>query len=185
MKRYYYVSEDLDDLEKLEHDLTNRGITTAQCHVLSSDEANVEKRDLHSVESLVRKDVVHATKIGATIGIIAAALVLILAYWFGLTNTDAGWIPFIFLAIVLLGFCTWEAGFKGFQEPHFRFKHFQTALDQGKHVFFVDIDPAQEHLLYEATQSHPHLKSAGTGKAVPRWLVNCQKTWQRFLQKMP
>jgi hypothetical protein len=36
--------------------------------------------------------------------------------------------PFIFLAIIALGFSTWEGGFYGIQSPNFHFSKFEDVL---------------------------------------------------------
>ena len=54
MKRYYYLSTDLDDLEIVERDLEAAGITTPQIHVLSLDDQGVEQHHLHNVEAVLK-----------------------------------------------------------------------------------------------------------------------------------
>ena len=143
MKRHYYISDDLDDLEIVERDLEAAGVSTPQIHVLSEDDAGLDEHHLHKVEAVLKKDVVHGTELGAVVGVIAAAAVLSIAYFSGLTETYT-WVPAIFLSVIVLGFCTWEGGLIGIQEPHVDFRRFQEDLKAGKHVLFVDVDPEQE-----------------------------------------
>jgi hypothetical protein len=185
MKRHYYVSDDLDDLEAIELELEDNGVDTPQIHVLSNDHVGVENHHLHEVEAVLKKDVVHGTEVGAAIGVLAAALVLIVSYFSGLTETAAGWMPFIFLAIIILGFCTWEGGLFGIQEPHSDLKRFDNALRKGKHIFFVDVDENQESILEHVTNRHPRLRPAGTGAATPSWVVHGQQKWNKFVNTMP
>jgi hypothetical protein len=185
MKRHYYVSDDLDDLEAIELELEDNGVDTPQIHVLSNDHAGAEHHHLHEVEAVLKKDVVHGTEVGAAIGVMAAILVLIVAYFSGLTDTAAGWMPFIFLAVIILGFCTWEGGLFGIQEPHTDFKRFDNALRKGKHVFFVDVDENQESILEKVASGHPRLRPAGIGAATPGWVVHGQQRWHKFVDTMP
>jgi hypothetical protein len=180
MKRNYYISNDLDDLEIVERDLEAAGVTTPQIHVLSRDDAGVEQHHLHKVEAVLKKDVVHGTERGAVIGVIGAAIVIGLAWFSGLTETYT-WVPAIFLAVIVLGFCTWEGGLIGIQEPHMDFKRFQSELDSGKHVLFVDVDPEQEPILNRVVAAHPKLTEAGEGQATPRMVVRLQDRWSRFI----
>ena len=185
MKRHFYITEDLDDLEVVEKELENNGVDTPQFHVLSQNDADVENHHLHEVEAVLKKDVVHSMEWGAVIGVIAAAALLLVAYFSGWHESPAGWVPFIFLAIILLGFCTWEGGLFGIQEPHYQFKRFQDALKQGKHVFFVDVTDNQESILAKITNAHPKLQMAGEGEATPEWVVEWQKNWKGFVRQMP
>lgn len=185
MKRHFYISDDLDDLQALEQELENQGVAIPQIHVLSQNDADVENHQLHEVEAVLKKDVVHSMELGAVVGCIAAVLVLALAYFAGWTETAAGWIPFIFLAIVVLGFCTWEGGLFGIQEPHHQFKQFQEALKEGKHVFFVDVTESQEAVLGQVVNAHPRLLAAGEGESTPEWVIEWQKNWNGFIKSMP
>ena len=184
MKRQYFISDDLDDLEIVERDLESAGVTTPQIHVLSEDDSGVESHHLHEVEAVLKKDVVHGTELGALVGVIAAAAILILAWLSGLTETYT-WVPAIFLSVIVLGFCTWEGGLIGIQEPHTDFRRFQDDLHQGKHILFVDIDPEQESTLRNVVNQHPKLKDAGEGGSTPRWVVGAQQKFTRFMQLAP
>lgn len=185
MLRRYFISDDLDDLAKIEQELERLGIDTPQIHVLSENDAEVELHQLHEVAPVLKSDVVHATEIGAVVGVIGALVVLALAYFLGWTETAAGWIPFIFLAVVVLGFCTWEGGFIGIQQPNVNFKRFQDLLHQGKHVLFIDIAPEQEAVLSKVIRKHPRLQSSGEGEATPGWVVRSQQWFRRFVKAMP
>jgi hypothetical protein len=185
MKRHFYISDNLDDLEIVEKELESSGVGTPQIHVLSQNEADVEHHNLNQVEAVLKKDVVHSMELGAIVGVIAAAVILVVAYLAGWTESAAGWIPFIFLAIVVLGFCTWEGGLFGIQEPHYQFKQFQEVLKQGKHVFFVDVNADQEAALANVIKAHPRLELAGEGESTPEWVVEWQKNWKGFVKTMP
>jgi len=184
MKRHYYISNSLDELEAIERELEAEGVTIPQIHVLSEDDAGVEQHRLHQVEAVLKKDVVHGTERGALIGAAAAAIVLLLCWLSGITEAYS-WIPAIFLAVVVLGFCTWEGGLIGIQESHVEFKRFQRELAAGQHVLFVDIDPGQEPVLRRVVARHAGLKAAGEGQSTPRMVVRFQDGWSRFMKLAP
>jgi hypothetical protein len=184
MKRHYYVSDDLDDLETVERDLEAAGVTTPQIHVLSEDDAGVEQHHLHNVEAVLKKDVVHGTELGAIVGVIAGAAILLLAWFSGLTETYT-WMPPIFLSVVVVGFCTWEGGLIGIQEPHVDFQRFQDKLREGKHILFVDVNANQEQTLRSVIKKHPKLEDAGEGASTPGWVIGAQQKWAKFVQVAP
>ena len=180
MKRHFYISNDLDDLDRIEDELENRGVHKPQIHVFSRDDTGVEKHDhLHNIESIFKKDVVHGTITGACVGVGIAALVLIVVSYSSWPESYT-WMPFFFLAIVLLGFSTWVGGLIGIQTPHRDFRRFERQLREGKHVFIVDVDPEQESILESIVHKHHGLQLAGTGKAPPRWIVMGQYGVKRF-----
>lgn len=180
MKRHYFISDDLDDLDRIEVELEQRGIKKPQIHVLSKDDGGVERhKHLHNIESVLKQDVVHGTIVGAIFGLLGAACVLAVGYLTTLPETYT-WMPFFFLAIVIFGFITWSGGFYGIQTPHKDFRRFQRDLNEGKHIFFVDVDESQEDVVRLVGAKHTHLVDAGTGSATPRWIVMGQQNIKDF-----
>jgi hypothetical protein len=176
MLRHYFISDSLDDLEVFEEQLEAAGVSSSQIHVLSRADAEVEHHHhLHEVQSFMKNDIVHSTIRGAVVGACAFVLVLAIAYFAGWTESAVGWMPFIFLAVVMLGFCTWEGGLRGIQEPNHDFARFEQALRGGKHIFFMDLEPQQEPILEEVLKSHPQVELAGTGSSAPHWLIALQQ----------
>ncbi len=146
MKRHYFISDDLDDLDRIEVELEQSGVATPQIHVLSSDDAGVDTHThLHNIESVLKQNVIHGTVVGALFGLLAASLALGLGYLSDLPATYT-WMPFYFLAIVLFGFITWSGGFYGIQTPHKEFRRFQKDLADGKFSIH-DVDIEQVKLL--------------------------------------
>ncbi|NQX90190.1 MAG: NAD/FAD-utilizing enzyme [Halioglobus sp.] len=181
MKRQFYISDDLEDLEIVEQQLESAGVTTPQIHVLSQDDAGMKAHRLNDVEAVLRKDVVHGTELGAVVGVIAAAFILLIAWATGLPETIT-WVPPIFLSIIVLGFCTWEGGFIGIQQPNYDFKRFQDTLRAGKHVLLVDVSADQEHLLQEVICEHPKLVAAGEGHSAPGWFLRVRGRFEQLIK---
>ncbi|MCU7556019.1 NAD/FAD-utilizing enzyme [Alteromonas sp. ASW11-19] len=166
MSRHYYISDDLDDLESVENELEQQGVTRNQIHVLSENDAEVEKHHLHAITPFLRQDIVHSSELGALIGVAIAALLLLTVYLFELHTSAVGWLPFIFGALVILGFCIWEGGMIGLQIPNQKFRRFQKLLKKGGHVFFVDTKKDQEASLASVIAKHPNLREITSEKAV-------------------
>jgi hypothetical protein len=183
MKRHYFIGDDLNDIAMVEKDLLENGIAAEQIHVLCLNDADAEIRHLHDVQSLMKKDVIHSTEIGALLGLAASALAIAVAHLTGIA-AKIGWVPFVFLAIVLLGFLTWEGGLIGIQTPNFHFRRFEKALRAGEHVFFVDAHEEQERIVQHIV-AHHRMRPAGTGSSSPRWLVRLQANVRRFFEWAP
>jgi hypothetical protein len=184
MKRHYFIGDDLNVVAAVEPALMAKGITSEQIHVLSLNDADAEQRHLHNVQSLMKRDVIHSAEIGALFGLIASIAVIAVAHLSGLA-AKVGWVPFVFLAIVLLGFSMWEGGLIGIQIPNSRFRRFERALRAGENVFFVDVDSSQEAHVHQVLAAHPNLRPAGTGPSLPRWWVGLQQNAHRFSQWAP
>jgi len=181
MQRHFVISDDLDDLEHLEEELESQGVPTPQIHVFTLDDTGAEKHvHLHDVQSLMKRDVVHSLIIGAIIGVVISASVLGATALFGWHHSAAGWMPFVFLAIVALGFCTWEGGLFGVQTLNHHFKKFKSTLEGGKHVFFCDLQANQVAIFRRVVEAHPRAQLAGTGVSTPHWILASQSWLTRF-----
>jgi len=184
MKRHFYLSSDLDDLELIEAELEQQGLSIPQIHVISKDEAGLDHHRLNQVHQWFQTDVVHSTLKGALVGVLVASAIILGTIFVGVEES-IGLVPFVFLSIILLGFCTWEAGFIGTQLPNRHFKRFQKALDHGKHLLMVDIEPKEENILKRVCARHPKLHHAGEGGGAPKWTIFGQKKVADFVEWAP
>ncbi|MFQ3338458.1 MAG: hypothetical protein ACI9VO_001241, partial [Colwellia sp.] len=91
MLRHYFFSNDLDELEKVEHELEQEGFTEPQIHVLSDNDAGVENHHLHEVAAVLKQDVVHSMELGAVVGIVGACVLLLFTYLLNWHLSAAGW----------------------------------------------------------------------------------------------
>ncbi len=183
--RHYFISRDLDELEQVEEQLEQGGIAKPQIHVLSLDDTAVENHHkLHDVTSFMKTDVLRSGEIGLGVGVAIAAAVLLVAYLAGWTAAPVGWLPFILLSAIILGFATWEGGFIGIQRRNTHFVRFEKALADGNHVFFVDVEPGQEDILDSVISERHSIAMAGTEKGTPHWVLEGQKRIPRMLQNI-
>jgi hypothetical protein len=179
MKRFYYIGDDLDDLERIEHQLEAGGIARPQIYLLSNDDVGLENRDVNRVASFFKTDVIHAGEIGAVLGLAVASVILAVSHFSGIA-AQVGWAPFVLLAIIGLGFVTWEAGFIGMQMPNVHFARFEKALEQGKHVLFVETAREDQKQLKEVIKQYPGLERAGAELTHTGALMMLLKYWERF-----
>ncbi len=182
--RRFFISDSLKELDSLKQDLEQNGVSLPQLHLLTLEDGKAEAREYDfDVNSLMKTDVVYSWQIGSLVGIAAALIVLLVAYVAGWTTSAAGWLPFIFLAVVLLGFCTWEAGLHGIQKPNHNFERFQSELKKGRHVFFVDLEEDQAPRMEELIRRHPNIESAGTGTSTYGWIIFLHKRLPHLLRE--
>ncbi|MEM1143339.1 MAG: NAD/FAD-utilizing enzyme [Pseudomonadota bacterium] len=179
MRRYYYLDDELDDLERISQELQSAGIPEEQIYVLTQSDDEVDRRNFNYVWSILKKDTVRSAVIGSLIGFALAWAVLVAAWVSGLPTTYT-WVPFIFLAVVVLGFCTWEGGLWGIQQPHHEFKRFQGELAKGRHLLLVEAENQDSQALRMVTASHPKLEKAGEGRAMPKLLRMVHILFNRY-----
>ena len=184
MYRRYLVSDDLDELKAVEQDLYLHGFSAPQVHVLTERYAEIDKYHFNDVNSLSKSDVVHSGLVGATVGIVLSVICISLGFIFGAQNSIQ-WLPYIFIAIILLGFCTWEGGLIGIQLKNKEFQKFDELLNAGKHVMLVDMRQEDSDTVTNVIKSHSKIKNYGVGNGAPSWLVRSQNTWRQFIREMP
>lgn len=154
MLRHFYIADNLDELEIVEHELESAGIAQPQIHLLSQDHSHRALEPLYQDESVVKQQVVHSSEIGVMVGCLGAFIVLTLAYLLGLTNGIAGWVPVIIITLVIFGICFWQGGFVGIQTPNINFEQFHQLLAKGKHILFVDVASNQELAMAKVINRH-------------------------------
>lgn len=179
LKRHFFASNDLDDLESFELELERADIVTPQIHVLTLDDTGAANHsNLHEVTPFMKTDIVHSSLLGALVGLTMAAFVLALAHLAGWSDTAAGWLPFVYLSIILLGFFTWQGGLWGIESSNSNFRHFEQLLRDGEHIFFVDLEPGRGKVVRRLARTHPGIRRIGEGVGAPHWIV----VWQNRLK---
>lgn len=162
MNRHYFVTTDLEDLEQVETELESAGIDTSHIHVLTKDAAGAATHHLHTVSDFMQRDVFHSAAMGASLGIMLVMFILIAASVSG-AAVQVGWMPFMLLCAVLLGFSTWEGGLLGIQRPNHALQRFMGSIRKGRHVLLVDVEDRQERALSTVVAHHPALRAAHDG----------------------
>lgn len=175
MLRHYYVTKDVNAIVETEQELIDNGISHGQIHVVTDKEGEVERYQQTDVLSIGKLDVVHSAFVGAIVGLIGSISLLMIAYLFNWHQAVSGWLPLIFSAALLFGFCVWEGGLIGMQSMNVHFKRFNHMLKQGKHVFFVDVEEKQEAALDKVMPRHPQLVEAGTEGSFSSWFVHIKR----------
>lgn len=183
MKRYYFMSDDLDDLRTVEQELQEAGISDLQMHVVSEDEATVDDKGLTQVKSLFKRDLFSSMVVGFGVGIVICAILLGLALAFGLSG-EREWMVAGISSLLILSFCTWEGGLFGIQVPNRHFRKFTRALQSGKHLFYVDAQSQQAEVVDSVARRHSPLRLVGKGEGERHWLFNLRSFAHRVVRSV-
>jgi len=182
MLRHYYILDSIDELEVIKRELKSNGIDKPQIHTLKNSDVSLGHNHLYDVDNSLKQGLIKTENIGATIGIIATATILLVTYLLGWHNGPLGGMPIILFALLVLAFCTWEGGHIGLQLPNINSKLFKQSLDNGKTILFIDVEQQQELIINKIMISHPTLKPEGITAATPEWLRRQQKKFQGLLK---
>lgn len=158
MKELAYLADDLDVVESATLKLEKQGIPHDAIRVLSEDDAGVDTHHLEPVPEWEKRDLIRRGFIGAGVGVVLAASVILLAYGLELYHSFT-WAPFILLAIVVAGFCTWEGGLIGSFKLNRRFEGIKDKLKAGAHLMLVKVDTENEGSVNQLVQQHKGITS--------------------------
>jgi hypothetical protein len=176
MKRFYYISDDLDDLEQIEHELEAGGIARPQIYLLSNDDVGLDNHDVNRVASFLKTDVIHSVKSARYWVWRLQAVILAGGPLFG--HCGAGGLgPFIFLAIIGFGFATWEAGFIGMQAPTFISPDLKKRWSKAGTCCLLRRSGRSEKLK-KVIKQHPKLERAGTEVTHTGLLMWLLRNWE-------
>ncbi|GIC76554.1 hypothetical protein [Moritella sp. F3] len=182
MLRHYYIVDSLDEVEIIEHELQSYGIDKNHIHTLTNDDKSLVHHHLYEVDNSLKKGLIKPGDIGAAIGIVCAATILLLTYFQGWYLGPLGGMPLIIFALLVLVFCTWEGEHMSIQLPNINSLSFKQSLENGKTILFIDIEQQQELTINKIMISHPTLKPEGMTTTTPEWLIRQQKKWQGLLK---
>lgn len=158
MKHAYFVSDNLDELEAVHDELIEEGMSDADIHVWSSQEAEVEKHHLRNINPLAKTDILGSMFNGALIGAALAAIVLALPSLLGISES-VGIGPFVLAAMAVMGFSVWEAGLLGFHTANRRFKRISAQLEDGKHLLILAYRDSMATNVMRMANAHPRMSS--------------------------
>lgn len=156
MLHKYFLSKNLDDIEHFHDDLIQTGLSDDQIHVWSESEDDVFSHHIKPVNPFMKTDVVYSTFKGAVIGFILAGFIFSLPFIIAFDNSIK-YVPFIFTALIALGFCTWEGGLRGIQTPNHHFKHLQDKIKKGYHLLIIDFELKNEKNVQHLLKKYPTL----------------------------
>jgi len=170
MKRYYFISDDMDALGRVVARLKNHGIIKPQIQLLSKDDMAVAGHEaFHVITPVLKQDIAHGMLINTLFAALAGVLILAIGYVTRLPDSYS-WIPFYLLATTIFALVMWSGGAYGLQVSQNDFRRLRKDLDDGKYIFIIDVDSSQQEIIRQMEYENPYLIDAGTGSVTPRWI---------------
>ncbi len=163
MKTLVYMSNSLEEIEETDQELEEMGIPRDHIHVLSEDESALDIHGLPAVNEIEKRDVVRSGSLGAALGVVLASTAIVMAGSTGIA-TQVGWAPFVLLAAILFGFCTWEGVMIGLTRINHRFRQFQDVLHRGVHLLMIDVEGREEARAVAAVHRNSRLAPVGVAR---------------------
>lgn len=153
MKNLMFITDDITELEATEKKLEERGIPRSHIHVFTKHEADLEKRDIPSLNDFSKRDVVRSGIYGAALGALLSGALVVVSWLMGWTE-GIGVVPVSFLSVAIFGFCTWEGGLWGIQSVNHKFDKFKRELASGSFILIVDATDSEVSVVKETVDQY-------------------------------
>jgi len=139
MKRLFFLSDNIDQVEAISNDIHKRGINDWHFHVVCNDERGLLSHKVHSANYLNRFDIFRSGERGAIWGLMGGIILVLL-----LNNFTQAFVEFgVGLALVMIipvtMFGAWIGGLVGVNHEHYQLKQFHEAIEDGKYLIMIDV----------------------------------------------
>lgn len=162
MKCIYYLSPTLASTERICDDLHRAGVDDWFMHIISKDEAGLNRKRLHSGNYLETLDLVCDGLYGAGLGFLGG---LVLAWLASVFEPFGAQPPFIaYLAIVFLVTCfgAWVGGLVGVCSENRKIRRYHDDIEAGKYLILVYAHKDEEERVQQMMERlHPEAQLVG------------------------
>lgn len=162
MKCIYYLSPNLVSTQKISDDLHATGVNDWFIHVISRDEAGLQRQHLHSSNYLETLDFIRDGFIGAAGGFLAG---LVFAFILNVTQPFGPDMPiWAYLAVIALVTCfgAWQGGLIGVASENKKLARFHHQIEAGNFLILIYAKKNQEEKVKAMmTQKHPGVELVG------------------------
>ncbi len=144
MKCIYYLSPNLISTHKISDDLHDTGVGDWFIHVISKDEAGLQREHLHSSNYLETLDFIRDGFIGAACGLLVG---LLFAFALNVFEPFGPGMPmWAYMAIVALVTCfgAWQGGLIGIASENKKLSNFHNDIEAGKYLVLIYAKKNQE-----------------------------------------
>jgi len=145
MKRLYYLSNNIDVVEKLSDQLHERGITDWNFHVMGKDKANMVRHHLHTTTPLHELDIVRSGERGVLAGFAIGLLLTCYVALFTSFGATMNLLAQIASVVLFSLFGAWLGGLVGVSNENYKIRRFHKAIDAGHFLIMVDVNRFQRH----------------------------------------
>ncbi|HZC87314.1 MAG TPA: hypothetical protein VE266_10000 [Steroidobacteraceae bacterium] len=144
MKCLYYLARTLESTRRISDDVRAVGVSDSLLHVITRDEAGLQKEHIHSSNYLETLDLIRDGLIGAALGLIFGVIgVGLLQYFQPFGPAVARVVYFATVAVALL-FGAWEGGLTGIATENRKLAGFHDDIERGGYLILIYAPRDQE-----------------------------------------
>ncbi|WP_370278376.1 hypothetical protein [Pontibacterium sp.] len=167
MKQHYYLTDDINSVEKIAEDLHTIDIDDDHIHVVGLDTDAIEEHHLHTARVIDETDIVRSSERGLLVGLVFGVLFAVLGSMFTPFGIEVSGPSLVMITVFIVGLCTYWGGIIGTYFENYRISSFREAIQQGKYLLMVDTEAGQESPLRSMMgKQHPEAKWMGKDSTI-------------------
>jgi hypothetical protein len=176
MKCLYYLAPTLESTQRISSDVRAVGVNDFLLHVISKDEAGLQKQHIHSSNYLETLDLIRDGLLGAAIGFIPGVIGVGLLRYFEPFGPNVPRVVYFAMVAVAILFGAWEGGLTGIATENRKLAKFHDEIERGCYLILIYTPKEQEATVREMMRSrHPGAALA----AIDRHFINPFSAVQR------
>jgi len=163
MKCMYFLAPTLASTSSIARDLREAGVNDWFLHVVSRDEAGLNKQRIHSSNYLETLDLLRCGIIGANLGFIAGMVAAGLVMFFEPFGPNVPGIVYVVIGAFFTLFGAWEGGLYGVASDNRKLERFRDDIEQGKYLILIYARKGQGQVIKDMmANKHPEAAHVAT-----------------------
>lgn len=166
MKRLYYLTKSIDEVDKVADDLHRAGVTDWNFHVLGNNKAELSDHHISMTSPFHERDIIRCVERGALIGITAGVFCSIAGTLYTSFVAEAGFGAQLAILLLCGMFGAWTGGLSGISTENYKIRRFHDAIEAGYYLILVDTYPENERVVPIVMNWHEHVVAGGEDDTV-------------------
>jgi hypothetical protein len=153
MNCLYYLARTLESTHRISNDVRALGVNDSLLHVISKDEAGLQKQHIHSSNYLETLDLVRDGLIGAALGLIPGVIGVGLLRYFQPFGPSVPRVVYFATVAVAILFGAWEGGLWGIATENRKLAQFHDDIECGWYLILIYTPKDQEAAVREVMRA--------------------------------
>ena len=153
MNCLYYLARTLESTHRISNDVRALGVNDSLLHVISKDEAGLQKQHIHSSNYLETLDLVRDGLIGAALGLIPGMIGVGLLRYLQPFGPGVPRVVYFATVAVAILFGAWEGGLWGIATENRKLARFHDDIERGWYLILIYTPKDQEAAVREVMRA--------------------------------
>ena len=153
MNCLYYLARTLESTHRISDDVRALGVNDSLLHVISKDEAGLQKQHIHSSNYIETLDLVRDGFIGAALGVIPGVFGVALLKFFEPFGPNVPRVVYFATVAFAILFGAWEGGLTGIATENRKLAKFHDDIERGWYLILIYAPKDQQAAVREVMRA--------------------------------